>query len=260
MKLGVLFFIFLITSCGSYKKKVNEEGKFKKRNIDEHYRSVATSKFFLREVPKWLNFSEAGKCFRNRPIKFLHLTKLRKSFGLSYKEAINFQALYNEDLRSLMLKTTQKYLPAKEEEKIFFRTLEKVKAKKFFFQRPSYKNINLIWVDKVIANKSNKELSKLKRFLNSGKGSSGHPIFVTLCKSRVELNRFLKKNQLDNYNIRKLSSEMFSIFNHDNQKVPYFSLRLEALFLKTQKLNLFIPRGRIPREFGGRVKIQYLPK
>mgnify|MGYP001169141368 FL=1 len=68
------------------------------------------------------------------------------------------------------------------------------------------------------------------------------------------------KNQLDGYNIRKLTSEMFSIFNHDNQKVPYFSLRLEALFLKNQKLNLFIPRGRIPREFGGRVKVQYLPK
>ncbi|MEE2743226.1 MAG: hypothetical protein VYD54_04915 [Bdellovibrionota bacterium] len=260
MKLGMLFFIFLVTSCGTYKKKGNEEGKFKKRNIDEHYRSVATSKFFLREVPKWLNFSEAGKCFRSQPIKFLHLIKLRKSFGLSYVEAINFQALYNEDLRLSMSKTTQKYLPSKEEEKVFFRTLEKVKAKRFSFQRPSYKKINLIWVDNVIEGQSKKEISKLKKFLSSRKGSSGHPVFITLCKSRKELNSFLMKNELDSYNVRKLTSEMFSIFNHDNQKVPYFSLRLEALFLKNQKLNLFIPRGRIPREFGGRVKVQYLPK
>ena len=116
----VLFLLAFNISCGIYRFNLeNSATHFKKRNIDEYYRSALISKFFLSDVPQWLNFSESGQCFRDQPIKFFHFQKLKGSFGLTYNEAIHFQDLYNEELRKSLSKTRLKYLPFKEEEKIF---------------------------------------------------------------------------------------------------------------------------------------------
>jgi hypothetical protein len=259
---NILFVLFLVafnTSCGIYRSKLkHSEALFKKRNIDEYYRSAIISKFFLSDIPGWLNFSESGQCFRDLPIKFFNFRKLKGSFGLTYKEAIHFQALYNEYFRQALSKTTLKFLPLKEEEKIFFHSLEQVKAKNFLFQRPTYKVINLVWIDPMIANNSKKGMKRLRIFLNSKKGSSGHPVLLSLCKSRYGLNKILKKNKLDNQNIKVISAAMFSVFNTDDKNVPFFSLGLDLLFRKNQALNFFMLKGKKPREFDGRIKVNFL--
>jgi hypothetical protein len=231
---------------------------FKKRNIDEYYRSAVISKFFLSDIPRWLNFSESGQCFRDLPIKFFNFRKLKGSFGLSYKEAVHFQVIYNVYFRKALSKTTLKFLHLKEEEKIFFHSLEKVKAKNFLFQRPNYKVINLVWIDPIIAKNYKKGMRKLRAFLNSKKGSSGHPVLLSLCKSRYGLNKILKENKLDHQNIKVISAEMFSVFNKDDKNVPFFSLDLDLLFRKNQDLNFFMLKGTKPREFDGRMNVNFL--
>jgi len=253
----------ILTSCSTIETLFSNKEKklaYSKRIVDEQYRSVALSKFFLPEVPEWLNFSESGQCNREYKLKFFNYTKLRQNFGLNYQKTVHFQNLYNVIYNSNLKKTKTPYLPQKEEEKIFFETLEKIRANQNIFQSPRFPIVNIFWVDYLINKKNKKNIFKLKRFLSSRKGGKGHPIFISLCHSKASIEKFLKKNRFDNGSIKIMSLEMFSTYNQRNQKVPYFSIHLDSFFTKKQKLNLYIPRGRIPREFIGRAKIQYLAR
>ena len=120
--------------------------------------------FFLSEVPQWLNFSESGKCTREHNLKFFNYKKLRQNFELNYPKAVHFQNLYNVIYRENLKKTKNSYLPLKEEEKIFFEALEKVKADQSLFQSPTYSIINLFWVDYLMNSRDKKKVSKLKGF------------------------------------------------------------------------------------------------
>ena len=258
-----IFFSLFFTSCSSlnpFSSDKEKKASYSKHIIGEQYRSVALSKFFLQEVPEWLNFSESGQCKREHKLKFFNYEKIRQNFGLDYPKAVHFQNLYNVAYRTSLKKTNGQFLPQKEEEKIFFETLEKVKANQSIFQSPAYPVVNLFWIDNLVNRANKRDISKLKRFLSSRKGGRGYPIFISLCYSKASIQRFLKENRFENGSIKIMSLEMFSIYNQKNKKVPHFSIHLDSFFSKTQKLNLYIPRGRIPREFNGRAKIQYLAR
>lgn len=258
-----IFLLLLLTSCSTLNSPFNNEKKkanYSKRIIGEQYRSMALSKFFLQEVPGWLNFSESGQCKREHKLKFINYKKIRQNFGLDYPKTVHFQNIYNIAYRTSLKKTKNAFLPQKEEEKIFFETLAKVKSNQSIFQSPTYPIVNIFWVDHLVNKGSKKDIFKLKRFLSSRKGGKGYPIFISLCYTKASIERFLKKNQFENGSIKIMSLEMFSVYNQQNQKVPYFSIHLDSFFSEKQKLNLFIPRGRIPREFNGRAKIKYLAR
>lgn len=253
----------LLTSCSTLNSLFSSKEKkasYSKRIIGEQYRSVGLSKFFLQEIPEWLNFSESGQCKREHKLRFFNYEKMRQNFGLDYPKTVHFQNIYNVSYRANLKKVKGSFLPQREEEKIFFETLEKVKANQSIFQSPTYPIINIFWVDNVINKGSKKDILKLKRFLSSRKGGKGYPIFISLCYSKTSIEKFLKKNKFENGSIKIMSLEMFSVYNQQSQKVPHFSINLDSFFSNEQKLNLFIPRGRIPREFNGRAKIKYLAR
>ena len=256
-------FSLIFASCSTlnpFSKNKEKKASYSKHIIGEQYRSVALSKFFLQEMPEWLNFSESGQCKREHKLKFFNYKKIRQNFNLDYQKTVHFQNLYNVAYRTNIKKTKGQFLPQKEEERIFFETLEKVKANQSIFQSPTYPIVNIFWIDYLVNRGNKKDISKLKRFLTSRKGGKGYPVFISLCHSKASIKEFLKKNRFENGSIKIMSLEMFSIYDQQNKKVPYFSIHLDSFFSKKQKLNLYIPRGRIPREFNGRAKIQYLAR
>ena len=86
----------------------------------------------------------------------------------------------------------------------------------------------------------------------------GHPVFISLCKSFLEMEKFLQRHHLGHQNIRIIPLEMFSVFDSKGRMTTAFHLDIPSFFNKKQSLHLFIP-GRVrPSELVGKMKTIYL--
>ncbi|CBW25562.1 putative exported protein [Halobacteriovorax marinus SJ] len=247
MKYIILTILFLASSCSSYTLK-----NYERRNERTYEDGNGVIQYFLADLPNWANFSSAGSCHRNFPVRYLNIKNLRDSFALSYEEAIQFQLMFNEYSKEKKEMAKASYIPFKDEEKIFYTVLDKIKAGIRNFQKPKYNVVNLIWIDDALSNK--KSLQKLKKVTKSEKFGTGHPVFISLCLNRVELKDYLAKVGIRVPGAKFLSYELLNPFDHQNNLVAVPIIDLNRVFNKNQKIQLFLPKDR-PFEFKGKVKL-----
>jgi hypothetical protein len=248
LKYILLTLIILFSSCSSHTLK-----NYERRNTKEYYDGIGVVQYFLAELPSWANFSSAGGCHRSVPVRYLHLQNVRNSFSLSYEEAIQFQLMFNELSYELMNKAAATYIPFKDEEKIFYTVLDKIKAGIRNFVKPKYKVVNLLWLDSAIGNK--KQLRKIRSLIASKRFSTGHPVFVSLCMSQKELKSFVIKSGLKLDGAKYLTYEMLNPYNSENDLESVPMLELNKIFNKKQRINFFLPREK-PAEFKGKFNIR----
>ncbi|PIK14999.1 hypothetical protein [Halobacteriovorax sp. JY17] len=248
MKYILLCTFLLLSSCSSYTLK-----NYERRNEREYEDGNGVIQYFLADLPNWANFSSAGSCHRNFPVRYLNIKNLRDSFSLSYEEAIQFQLMFNEFSEERKKQASASYIPFKDEEKIFYTVLDKIKAGIRNFSRPKYKVVNLIWVD--IALEDKKSLARVKKALASESFQEGHPVFVSLCMNRRELRGYIEKMGLKIAGAKYMSYELLNPFDHNNNLVAVPIIDLNKIFNKNQKIQLFLPKDK-PFEFKGQVRVR----
>jgi len=234
----ILFFIVvliigLITSCThtATPHRAEAQKQQEQKRVDASG-SKNLENYFLSNLPSWANFSTSGKCLRNEMIYFLNIPKMRENFNLSYTDALQIQFLFNKKI-SLLRKGKNEHRSSLADENI----------------------IHLVWIDPFIKNEQ--ELLKLKNFLALPEGQQGQPIFISLCLTAQEMNDFISKNGFDDIDIRIIPTEIFSVFNGNNEHSYHFTLDVKQFFNKKQQLNMILPENiEIPLELQGDFKIK----
>lgn len=210
----------------------------KPRTVEEYYLSTGVEKYFLPEIPDWINFSEDAGCFRTKGLKYFDIDALMKSYALSFFEAIQLQALFNEDFLNAKSTQVRQALTLKEEENLFFKASERVGSKIFFTDLPDFKRIHLIWLDNVLGDKNSE--GRLKRFLASEAHNDGVPVLVSACRTKKEI-----ESALPEAHYKIISAELFSVYNQQGQRVPNMHLDLGVFFKADQKLFFYTQGNKI---------------
>ena len=245
---AILFSGLLLAGCS-----LNDVGNFKMRDTHKYFPGSETNRYFLPNLPDWINFSQTASCKRKVSIRYLDISKLQRSFSLSYNQGIQFQYLFNKKLEEIKLKQDIKFIPFETKEKIFYDVSNKIQSGITAFRRPSFEQIHLVWIDPLLSRPA-----ELRELLDQSFMVDGHPVFISLCKSFLEMEKFLQKNHLSNQNIRIMPLEMFSVFNSEGMMTTAFHLDIPSFFSKKQRLRLFVPGYTRPSELVGQIKITYL--
>lgn len=250
-----LFFLLcsLMVSCSHNKSYTNKTMV----TLGDQYNSTGVARYFLDDIPKWANFDQSSNCFRSREIRYFHLASLMKSFMLTYSEALNLQGHFNHDryeFLSPLQQNSKQILSIKDEEVIFYKSLDKVKNKLLFFYPPAFSRIHLIWFDE--ATKHDQAFSRLMSFLSSPVHDEGVPILISACFSKEEIEaRFVKK--LRSFEaVKIIGQEFFSGFNSKGELEPRIQLELNEIFNSSQTLILYSQEKKSLSDiFKGKVKI-----
>lgn len=221
----LMFVSFLVGSCSN---------GLKPRVVDQYYVSTGVEAYFLTDLPEWANYSATAECYRERSIRYFNIDALMKSFSLSYFNAIQVQATFNEEYLALKKKSDVN-LGLKDEELIFFKANDKVKNSINFFDAPTFKQIHLIWLDEVLIGK--KQEDKLKRFLTSSVQDNGFPVLVSACLTKSEIEA-----KFPDVAIKAISAEMFSVYDSSGVRLPTIHTQIGAFFKPEQKL-IFYSQG-----------------
>lgn len=209
----------LLVSCAS---------ELKSRTVDQYYTSTGVEKYFLSDLPDWANYSVSAKCYRTSGIRYFNIDALMKSYSLSYSDAIQIQATFNDEYLKLKKQPGIK-IDLRKEELIFFKSSDSVNSKIKFFDAPSFKQIHLVWLDEVLKGKNQEE--KLKAFLQSSVQDNGFPVLISACLTKSEI-----EEKFPNVAIKAISAEMFSVYDNNGIKQPSIHTQVGAFFKPEQKL------------------------
>tara|TARA_R110002072_G_scaffold534_6_gene3883 strand:+ start:62928 stop:63665 length:738 start_codon:yes stop_codon:yes gene_type:complete len=206
-----------------------------RRKLNEYYLNNGVTRYFLPEIPKWVNRSEFSNCFRESSAKFLDFKSVSQSYDLSFEKTLHLQMMMNQEIQQLKSMNHIQSINLKEEEKIFFKSIEKIQAGIKGFQRPTYKRVNIYLIDNLIADKR-----PIKSILsNSDFLDSGHPVILSFCKNHTELRKLLADNDLIQTNIKVIPFEALTSFDEKFNLTTSDSIHLNMLFKKNQKIYLY---------------------
>ncbi len=246
MKLKNIFFLFslLLISCSSSDQ----------RNLENYYMGTGIVKYFLPIIPPWANFSEFYGCFRKEPMRFMDLDKVRDSFAFSYEEAIQLQYAYNLLRREMGFIEYWEKLPLKEQEKIFFKSVEQVSSNLKFFKIPEYKRIHLISIDDAFVKN---DFSSLKNLMKKNIMDNGVPIFVSSCLGHDRFIKILKEQKLLSFSGLFIPTEMLGPYLSQGGPAPGLFFDMESFFGKDYTFHLFLPKGKKQHHLMGKFQIHY---
>lgn len=222
--IALITIVLSLSSCSS--------NLFSSRTVENYYQSAGVEKYFLSDIPAWANFSETGECFRKYTTRYFDIDSLMKNYGINFEKAIQIQGTFNDEYNRLYDGYKQKAIPLSEEQLLFFKTSEKVNGRINFFTAPTFKRINLIWVDSALKDKDEKE--KVLKFLKSPVNDLGMPVLVSLCMTKKEIEEYFPSE-----NFKAITSEMFSIYNSKGEKAPYLRFYFDEFFKKDQELYFY---------------------
>lgn len=243
----LLFVLFLFSCSWGVDKSI------RKRKLQNYFSSGGYTRYLLTDIPDWINFSATGKCTRKDRASYFKMDALRRSFDLDYLSAINFQYSYNISRKESVDKKKAAGLSLKEEEQLFYRISNQIRAGVNTFRRPQHHRINLVWIDLALSEKG--VMKRLKKLMDSNSMNKGHPVFISMCLSRKKMEHLIAKNFSD-ADVRIISFEMFSPYNVAGNLVPLFSLHLNKLFSFKQMLYLYLPGKDAPKELIGEFSLR----
>jgi hypothetical protein len=230
LKTAYLFSFFLsvlLAGCTN----MSDQG-LKSRTVEDYYVTTGVEKYFLTDIPLWANFDQAAACYRPTSIRYFNIEALMKSYGLDYAKAIQVQASYNEELNAFK-GNLQNHIPTlKEEELLFYKVSDKVGSKIIFFDPPTFKRINIVWLDEVLDD-AKKEM-KLKKFLHSAVMDEGVPVIMSYCLTRDEVEK-----RFPDINTKMITAEMLSVYSSTGERSPGFQIELNKFFGPSQKLYFY---------------------
>jgi hypothetical protein len=213
LSLGLTFQALFLSSCSTNNLTYTDP-----KNIDEYYQSKGITTYVLPDLPDWANFIDGLACFRDVRFKSIDLNRLAKSFNLSYSESVFFQVIYNRNYAEALNNFKVESLSLKEEEIVFFKTLDQVTARFYVDLIPKFENISVIWVDTFLSEKF--KPADLNWIFARNDFSQGEPVLVSLCLGYQQLE---KMAEILGYPQSKLvSAEMFTNFSQDGIKLPQF--------------------------------------
>lgn len=230
--LGVL----IIFGCAN-----NVNSTLQSRTVEEYYTSTGVDKYFLTDLPRWANFDQKAGCYRNSIIRYFDLDALMRSYNLSYNQALQVQASFNEEFTQLKKANKKPSITIKEEEILFYKMNEKVSSKILFFDPPIFKRINLVWLDEVVDDAIKEK--KLKDFLNSSTMDSGVPVVVSFCLTKNEIEK-----KYPDLTAKMISAELFSVYDSQGKRTPGFKIDLDQFFTPAQKLYFYSQKKMAPIE------------
>ena len=76
-RLLLIFTFLLLASCSSLSDKGQE-----RKDLNSFYRDSGVTRYFLPEVPAWINFSEDARCFREGAVRFFNWNKNQKPLNI----------------------------------------------------------------------------------------------------------------------------------------------------------------------------------
>ncbi len=228
-----VFSLFFLLACSSSDLKKNTGGFFIGSGVE---------RYFLADIPNWVQFSSIGDCHHKESIRYLNYETLGNSYSLDYEQLVQFQYIINQEYAK------GSGIEEKDQEKFFYASYEKIKGGTRSFRRPDFGKINLIWIDDYITAKL--KLSKLQKLLESNKMQEGFPVFVSQCLSDKELYDFLtKETSLSQFSTTYIPREMFSLYTADFKMGANFSINFKPLFKPNQKLYFFSTRDYETKHF-----------
>jgi hypothetical protein len=247
----IILLTLLLSACTS-----NETDKqLKRRNLDEYFNSSGVVRYFLSDLPNWANFSQTAACQRSISPRYFNISTLLKSYDYKYEEAIQLQYMFNVEMNKLKQRTKARFLPFSDEEKLFFTLTDKIQAEIRTFRVPTFKRVNIIWIDPILKSKAQEK--RLIKLLKSKVMDSGHPVMISMCLNHAEFEEYLGNKGLLNRNIRYMPHEMFAPYTVKGEKIPLFQLYLKHIFKKDQKLYLYLPTGvSRPSEIVGKIPVK----
>lgn len=211
-------------------------GGLKPRTVDQYYTSTGVEKYFLSDLPEWANYSVSAGCYRASGIRYFNIDALMKSYSLSYNDAIQIQATFNDEYLTLK-KQPGVTVGLKEEELVFFKASDRVSSKIKFFDAPTFKQIHLIWLDEAL--KGKKQEDKLRNFLQSSVQDYGFPVLISACLTKSEIEA-----KFPNVAVKAISAEMFSIYDANGVRQPSIHTQLAAFFKPEQKLIFYTQEAK----------------
>lgn len=246
----LLFFLIigLTQSCAT-----NDLTYSNPQNVEEYYQSKGLTTYILADLPDWANFVSGVSCYRNKSTKFIDVARLKKSFNLSNQDAVYFQFLFNKNITDSLRQYKVEVLTLKEEEIVFFKTLDQVVAKFYRSYLPKFNKISVIWVDSYLGDKS--VVTSLKRVFANTKVSQGEPVLMSLCQSFDDLEKLAVK--IGHPQSKIVSSEFFSIFDEENQQRPGFMFNVSNLG-QDKAVTVFAKNSGIEKYFIGSYKTQLI--
>ncbi len=239
----IIICIFLVSAYGCATKGLEP------RSIESYYQSAGTEKYFLSDVPDWINISETANCKRSKPIRFFNLKQLMNSFDIDFKKALQIQATYNQDYLILSQKLNGAPIPLADEQSLFYKASDKVNSNILFFDAPKFKRVNLVWVDAILNNPE--EEKKLKKFLSSSTFDQAVPVLISMCMTRSELDEKFKE-----VHYSTIPAELLTLYSPDGKMNYQFKFYFDQLFSPDHVLNLY-SKDKIAAEkiFSGKLKL-----
>lgn len=231
--LALILCFLILASCSG----MTDQG-MKSRTVEDYYTTTGVEKYFLTDIPLWANFDQVAGCYRSTGIRYFDLNALMKSYGLDYAKALQVQATYNEEL-TLFKGNDSGHVPTlKEEELLFYKVSDKVGSKITFFDPPTYKRINIVWLDEILDDA--KKEKKLKTFLHSSVMDEGVPVILSYCLTRDEVEK-----RFPDINTKMITAEMLSVYSSDGEKAPRFQIELNKFFTPTQKIYFYSQKNSL---------------
>lgn len=226
----VCFFAIFLSSCQST--------SFKDVNRNDFFQSTGAMRFILPEAPQWINFFSPGQCYRPSETRALNLELLKKEFNLTLRQSLNAQFYFNEELsiqKNKMSDPQNTTLGLKEVELSFLKAIEKTRSRFDPIRLPDFPRVHLVWLeDWVSKNKDEKQIQKLKEFLQSSVHQEGVPVLVSFCLNQVELEKTYQET-----GAFSIGAEWSSVFNEESAQVPTYVFATKAFFKAQQKIIVY---------------------
>lgn len=236
----------LLTACSTSEPE-------RSMRFEQTYQPSGVHRYLLSEIPQWAHRSQTESCFKS-PIRYVNFPALRDSFQFSYADAVQFQSLYNSEWRKVDSVSTLGAIPLRDEEALFFRVSDMIRAGIVPFRVPSFQRVHLVHIDSFVAKPD--RIRALRVLMNSERMGEGHPVFVSVCHTLEELEAFLTSHGMEHQNIRLISADMLTAFDVEGELRPIMKLNVDLFFQQNQKLHFFSPRNSVPSEIEGNFKLE----
>ncbi len=242
--IGILlpFLALFFISCA-------HERNLRRYEVGEYYINSGVSKYFLSDLPKWANFSNVSSCRREGGVRFLNFNSISMSLDLKYDQILHLQGGFNESYRELKGKSGLRFLPLKEEEKLFFRWSEQVQADVKSFRSPKHNKIAVIWVDRAIHDVQ--DAKKIVRWIDGPVGIQYYPVFLSHCLNGKELQRFISSVIKLDLEYSLISYDYFSPYSEKMELSDNIGVNLKMIIGDDKEVLFVGPSEKKVKEFRG---------
>ncbi len=237
-----IFLLLVLLSCATKSDKM-----FNRVNVNQFYRQSGVVKYILPTLPVWANSSGAASCRRTYQVRYLDIKNIMDSYSIGYADALQTQYQFNKLYQDASQLKESNPNP-KEEEGLFFKAIDQVKAGIKPFKRPSFKRVNAIWIDDFMANPK-----KLKALMSSDDMLEGRPLIISMCLTLSEVSKKMRAHKISTDGVRFLTYEIFSRFNEKGEILTQELLNLDHFRNKGQNYYLYYQNKR-PSNIVGAIK------